>query len=109
MVAFTDPKQIASSKGLGQNPGHLRSGKEESNRRCRCILDTLKEVNKVVHQLIPEKYRFSENNQAGMFPHPIAITCSQTREVFLPRPESSQKFHASCASRFAQPSLSKSR
>ena len=40
------------------------------------VPDTLKEVNKVVHQLIPEKYSVSENNQAGMFPHPIAITCS---------------------------------
>ena len=40
------------------------------------VPDTLKEVNKVVHQLIPEKCSVSENNQAGMFPHPIAITCS---------------------------------
>ena len=41
------------------------------------VLDTLKEVNNVVHQLIPKKYRVLENNQAGMFPYPIAITCSQ--------------------------------
>ena len=47
------------------------------------VLDTLKEVNKVVHQLIPEKYCFSENNQAGMFPHPIAITCSQQGKFFF--------------------------
>ena len=152
VVAFTYRKQICSSKRLrAKSRGHLRSGKEESNRRCRCVFpdsvhvgkslkcsicnwfiilngergrlsimqtlrddrnpavrkklrkllkaedmqskdrmavepiirlsnpevpDSLKEVNKVVHQLIPEKYSVSENNQAGMFPHPIAITCS---------------------------------
>ena len=47
------------------------------------VLDTLKAVNKVVHQLIPEKYRFSENNQAVVFPHPIAITCSQQEKNFF--------------------------
>ena len=47
------------------------------------VPDILKEVNKVVHQLIPEKYSVSENNQAGMFPHSIAITCSQQGKFFF--------------------------
>ena len=40
------------------------------------VLDTLKEVSTVAHQLVPEKYRFSESNKVGMFPHPVAITCA---------------------------------
>ena len=41
------------------------------------VIRTLEEVDHVVHQVIPEKYRFSETNKPGMFPHPIAITCGQ--------------------------------
>ena len=47
------------------------------------VLDALKEVSNVVHQLVPEKYRFSENNKVGMFPHPIAITCGQEGKFFF--------------------------
>ena len=36
------------------------------------VLTTLDNINYVVHQLIPEKYRFSDSNNSGMFPHPIA-------------------------------------
>lgn len=32
------------------------------------VLDTLKEVSNVVDQLVPKKYRFSENNKVGPFP-----------------------------------------
>ena len=41
------------------------------------VINTLRDVTYVVHQMIPEKYRFSETNKAGMFPHPTAITCGQ--------------------------------
>lgn len=41
------------------------------------VISTLEEVDHVVHQVIPEKYRFSETNKPEMFPHPIAITCGQ--------------------------------
>ena len=50
---------------------------------CPEVLNTLKEVGHVVHQLIPEKYRFSESNKVGMFPHPIAITCGQQGNFFF--------------------------
>ena len=42
-----------------------------SNER---VLNTLKGVKFVVHQMVPEKYRFSETNKVGMYPHPVAIT-----------------------------------
>ena len=38
------------------------------------VIDTLREVDFVVHQMVPEKYRFSETNKIGMYPHPVAIT-----------------------------------
>lgn len=41
------------------------------------VINTLRDVGYVVHQMIPEKYRYSETNKAGMFPHPIAIACGQ--------------------------------
>ena len=41
------------------------------------VINTLRDVTYVVHQMIPEKYRFSETNKADMFPHPTAITCGQ--------------------------------
>ena len=47
------------------------------------VLDTLKDVSNVVHQLVPEKYRFSESNKAGMFPHPIAITYGQEGKFYF--------------------------
>lgn len=47
------------------------------------VLHTLKEVSTVVHQLVPEKYRFSESNKVGMFPHPVAITCGQEGKFFF--------------------------
>ena len=47
------------------------------------VLDTLKEVSSVVHQLVPEKYCFSESNKVGLLPHPVAITCGQERKFFF--------------------------
>lgn len=41
------------------------------------VLTTLDDINNVVHQLIPEKYRFSDSNKPGMFPHPVAICCGK--------------------------------
>ena len=41
------------------------------------VINTLRDVTYVVHQMVPEKYRFSETNKAGMFPHPVAIACGQ--------------------------------
>lgn len=38
------------------------------------VINTLREVEYVVHQMVPEKYRFSETNKIGMYPHPVAIT-----------------------------------
>ena len=38
------------------------------------VIDTLQEVDCVVHQMVPEKYWFSETNKIGMYPHPVAIT-----------------------------------
>ena len=37
------------------------------------VINTLREVDYVVHQMVPEKYRFSETNKIGMYPHPVAI------------------------------------
>ena len=37
------------------------------------VIYTLREVDYVVHQMAPEKYRFSETNKIGMYPHPVAI------------------------------------
>jgi len=39
------------------------------------VLNTLRDVGYVVNQILPEQYRFSESNKAGMVPHPIAIAC----------------------------------
>ena len=38
------------------------------------VINTLREVDLVVHQMVPEKYRFLETNKIGMYPHPVAIT-----------------------------------
>ena len=38
------------------------------------VINTLRKVDCVVHQMVPEKYRFSETNKNGMYPHPVAIT-----------------------------------
>lgn len=38
------------------------------------VINTLWEVEYVVHQMVPEKYQFSETNKIGMYPHPVAIT-----------------------------------
>lgn len=38
------------------------------------VINTLRGVDFVVHQMVPEKYRFSETNKIGMYPHPVAIT-----------------------------------
>ena len=46
------------------------------------VLDTLKDISNVVHQLVPEKYRFSESNKASVFPHLIAVTCGHEGKVF---------------------------
>jgi hypothetical protein len=37
------------------------------------VINTLREVDYVVHQMVPEKYRFSKTNKIGMYPHPVAI------------------------------------
>ena len=47
------------------------------------MLQLLKEVSNVVHQLIPEKYRFSENNKGGMYPSQVAIPCGQQGKFFF--------------------------
>ena len=47
------------------------------------VINTLRDVTYVVHQMIPEKYRFSETNKAGMFPHPTAITFGQHRKLLF--------------------------
>ena len=41
------------------------------------VLNTLRDVGYVVNQILPEQYRFSESNKAGMVPHPIAIACGE--------------------------------
>ena len=41
------------------------------------VINTLRDVTYVVHQMVSEKYRFSETNKAGMFPHRVAIACGQ--------------------------------
>ena len=41
------------------------------------VISSLKDVGYVVHQIIPEQYRFSESNKAGKFPHSFRISCGQ--------------------------------
>ena len=48
------------------------------------VLDTLRTIDGcVVHQLVPEKYRFSESNKVGMFPNPVYITCGQHAKLLF--------------------------
>ncbi|XP_078361460.1 uncharacterized protein LOC144645790 [Oculina patagonica] len=109
LVAFTALKDIALAKGLGKNPETLRDDSNPAIRKklrkllkaedvqnkdrmavdpiirlsSPGVLDALKEVSNVVHQLVPEKYRYSESNKVGMFPHPITITCGQEGKLFF--------------------------
>ncbi|XP_063412869.1 uncharacterized protein LOC134695518 [Mytilus trossulus] len=39
------------------------------------LLNVLKEVGMVVHNLIPDRFRPTEDNKPGMYPHPIAVDC----------------------------------
>ena len=38
------------------------------------VINTLCEVDCVVHHMAPEKYQFLETNKIGMYPHPVAVT-----------------------------------
>ena len=96
LMQFTGLADIAVSKGLGKSNEDIRKRlrrflkADDVQNKDRMAVDpllrlsspevinTLKEVDYVVHQIIPEKYRFSETNKAGnMFLHPVAITCGQ--------------------------------
>jgi len=47
------------------------------------VLDTLRAIDGcVVHQLVPEKYRFSEINKVDMFPNPVSTSCGQFMASF---------------------------
>jgi hypothetical protein len=37
------------------------------------VLDVLRKIGYAVHDIVPEKYRLTEDNKPGMFPHPVAI------------------------------------
>ena len=45
------------------------------------VIDTLREVDFVVHQMVPEKYRFSETNKLGMYPHPCGYNLWKARKA----------------------------
>ena len=47
------------------------------------VMNTLREVDFVVHQMVPEKYRFSETNKVGFFPHPVAITLGKQGKLLF--------------------------
>ena len=69
------------------------------------VLNTLRDVSNVMHQLyiVPEKYRFSETNKAGMFPYPIYCNnLLQTWKVAVFRSKSPKEHLVSCGSRFTQ-------
>jgi hypothetical protein len=37
------------------------------------VLDVLRKIGYAVHDIVPEKYRPTEDNKPGMFPHPVPI------------------------------------
>ena len=37
------------------------------------VLARLRNVNFVVHSVLPESYKISETNKVGLYPHPVAI------------------------------------
>ena len=47
------------------------------------VINTLREVDLVVRQMVPEKYRFSERNKIGMYPHPVAITIGRQGQLLF--------------------------
>ena len=47
------------------------------------VINTLREADLVVHQMVPEKYRFTETNKIGMYPHPVAITLGRQGKLLF--------------------------
>lgn len=38
------------------------------------FIRTVRNVELVVHTLVPERFKFTEDNKVGAYPHPVAIT-----------------------------------
>ena len=47
------------------------------------FIGALKGVNLVVHTFVPERFKFTEDNKVGAFPHPVDITNAGNGVVFM--------------------------
>ena len=64
------------------------------------VINTLREVDFVVHQMVPEKYWFSETNKISTHPHPVAMTFGKLLFIDvnpLSKPVCSECGHSECA------------
>ena len=53
-------------------------------RRCiHEVLTVLSRVDYVVHTLLPEKIRRTDDNKVGLYPHPVAITSGEYGELLV--------------------------
>ena len=42
------------------------------------VLEQLQKVVRVVHPLVPDRYKVTETNRSGLYPHPMAVTLGAT-------------------------------
>ncbi|XP_014671541.1 PREDICTED: uncharacterized protein LOC106812223 [Priapulus caudatus] len=47
------------------------------------VLNTLRSIDLVVHDLVPERYRLQDDNKPGMYPHPIDVEYDQHGSILF--------------------------
>ena len=47
------------------------------------VTTILEEIGTVVHTLVPEKLKFTEDNKVGQYPHPIDITTNGNGFLYM--------------------------
>ncbi len=49
----------------------------------RVVIEALQNEHTICHPLVPEKWKFSNDNIEGVIKHPICITCGQISELLV--------------------------
>ena len=47
------------------------------------FINELKDINLVVHSLVPERFKFTEDNKVGAYPHPVDVTNAGNGVLFM--------------------------
>ncbi len=56
------------------------------------VLEVVSNLNSIVHTLIPDKYRLTDSNKVGLYPHPVAICIGPSGKfIFLDHSSTKQQ------------------